>query len=70
MAFSTELEQRILKFVWKHKRLVRAKTTLRKKNRSRGITHADCKTFKMQSFFTTVGYMHKQNPMHMCLTNF
>ena len=35
MAFPTELEQRILKFVWKHKRLVRAKTTPRKKNRSK-----------------------------------
>ena len=36
MAIFTELEQKILKFVWKHKRSQIAKTIWRKKNRARG----------------------------------
>ena len=36
MAFFTELEQKILKFVWKHKRLQTAKIVLRK-NRAGGL---------------------------------
>ena len=36
MAFFKELEQKILRFVWKHKRSQIAKTIWRKKNRARG----------------------------------
>jgi len=38
MAFLTKIEQKISKFIWKHKRAQIVKGILRKKNRPKGIS--------------------------------
>ena len=57
MTFFTELDQKIIKFAWKHKNLPIAQPILRKNNEARGLP--DFRVHYKATVIKTVCYWHK-----------